>query len=112
MVRRKGQTWTAKSLTFSVRIRRAAERDLAQAQLWYETQQRGLGAEFYAEVSLIIDRLAETPLVYQIIYRDIRRAIVRRFPYLIWYRVLGDIVTVLACTHVRQGPNKLNSRLR
>jgi len=91
-------------------LRRTAELDLAEAQLWYETQQSGLGAEFQFEVSQVIDRLSETPLIYQIIYQDVRRAIVRHFPYLIWYRVLGEVVTVLACTHGRQDPDKALSR--
>jgi plasmid stabilization system protein ParE len=58
-----------------------------------------------------LNRLAETPLIYQVIYRDVRRAIVRRFPYLIWYRVLGAEAAVLACTHGRQDPDKAISRL-
>jgi plasmid stabilization system protein ParE len=98
-------------LSFEVQVRRAAELDVAEAQLWYETQQSGLGAEFHSEVSRVIDRLAETPLIYQAIHRDVRRALVRRFPYLVWYRVLGEVVTVLACTHGSQDPGKIKSRL-
>jgi len=99
-------------LSYEVQIRRAAELDIAEAQLWYETQRSGLGAEFHSEVSRIIDRLAETPLIYQVVYRDIRRSIVQRFPYLIWYRVLGEVVTVLACTHGRKDPGKVISHFR
>lgn len=99
-------------MSFVVHVRRAAELDVAQAQLWYETQRRGLGVEFHSEVSQVIDRLAETPLIYQIVYRDVRRAIVHRFPYLIWYRVLGEEVTIVACTHGRQDPSEVISRLR
>jgi len=64
-------------LSCEVQVRRAAELDIAEAQVWYETQQTGLGAEFRSEVSRIIDRLAATPLIYQVVHRDIRRAIVR-----------------------------------
>ena len=99
-------------MSFDVQVRRAAELDVAEAQLWYEAQRSGLGAEFHSEVSQVIDRLAETPLIYQVVYRDIRRAIVHRFPYLIWYRVVGEVVTVLACTHGRQDPSKAISRFQ
>lgn len=74
-------------MSFAVQIRRSAELEVAEAQLWYETQRSGLGAEFLSEVSQVLDRLAETPQIYQIVYRDVRRAIVYHFPYLIWYRV-------------------------
>jgi plasmid stabilization system protein ParE len=99
-------------LSFDVQVRRAAELDVAEAQLWYEAQRTGLGAEFYSEVSRVIDLLAETPFIYQIVHRDVRRAIVRRFPYLIWYRVLGEVVTVLACAHGKQDPSKAIPRFQ
>jgi toxin ParE1/3/4 len=99
-------------LSFDVQVRRAAELDVAEVQLWYESQRSGLGAEFHSEVSQVIDRLAETPLIYQAMHRDVRRALVRRFPYLIWYRVLGEIVTVLACTHGSQDPARIKTRLK
>jgi toxin ParE1/3/4 len=98
-------------LSYEVQIRRAAELDVAEAQLWYDAQRSGLGAEFHSEVSQVIDRLSETPFVYQIVYRNVRRAIVHRFPYLLWYRVVGELVTVLACTHGRQGPERIKTRL-
>ena len=84
---------------------------MAEAQVWYETQQTGLGGEFRSEISRVIDRLAETPLIYQIVHRDIRRAIVRRFPYLIWYRVAAETVIVLACTYAGRDPDRVKARL-
>lgn len=81
-------------------------------QVWYESQRSGLGEEFQSEVTQVLERLAETPLLYQAVYRDVRRAIVHRFPYLIWYRVLGNVVTVLAGTHCSQDPSKVIPRIR
>ena len=97
-------------MSYEVQIRRAAELDVAEVQLWYEAQRSVLGSEFHSEVSQVIDRLAETPLIYQVAYQGIRRAIVQRFPYLIWYRVLDEVVVVLACTQGRRDPNKTMAR--
>jgi plasmid stabilization system protein ParE len=94
-----------------VQIRRAAEFDLAAAQMWYETQVIGLGTQFHFQVSQVLARLAVTPLIYPMVYRDVRRAVVHRFPYLIWYRVLDKDVMVLACTHGRQDPDIAISHL-
>jgi plasmid stabilization system protein ParE len=99
-------------LSYEVQVRRAAELDIAEAQVWYETQQTGLGGEFRSEVSQVIDRLAASPLIYQIVHREIRRAIVRRFPYLIWYRVAAETVIVLACTYAGRDPDSVKARLR
>lgn len=99
-------------MSYEVQVRRAAELDIAEAQVWYATQQSGLGAEFRSEVSQVIDRLAATPLIYQLVHRDIRRAIVRRFPYLVWYRIAAEAVIVLACTYAGRDPERVKARLR
>jgi plasmid stabilization system protein ParE len=99
-------------LSYEVQVRRAAELDIAEAQVWYETQQSGLGAEFRSEVSRVIDQLAATPLIYQVVHRDIRRAIVRRFPYLVWYRIAAETVIVLACTYAGRDPERVKASLR
>jgi len=99
-------------LSYEVQVRRAAELDIAESQVWYETQQTGLGVEFRSEVSRVIDRLAATPRIYQVVHRDIRRAVVRRFPHLIWYRVAAETVVVLACTYAGRGSERVKARLR
>ena len=97
-------------MSFDVQVRRVAEVDVAEAQLWYETQSTGLGAEFLREVAEVIWRLSETPFIYQVVYRDVRRALVRRFPFIVWYRIRENVVVVLACTHGRQDPDRVKSR--
>ncbi len=99
-------------MSFKVQVRRAAELDVAEAQVWYEKQRAGLGVDFHSRISEILATLNENPLIYPVLYRDVRRAIVHRFPYLIWYRVLGEEVTVLACTHARQNSSRITSRFQ
>ncbi len=99
-------------MSYEVQVRRAAELDIAEAQVWYESQQTGLGAEFRSEISLTLDRLAQTPFIYQLIHRDIRRAMIRRFPYLVWYRATAEKVIVLACTYAGRDSQRVKARLR
>lgn len=90
---------------FTVYVRRAAELDAAEAQLWYEKQQAGLASKFHQELSTVFDRLAKTPLIYPIVHHNIRRAVLHR-PFLVWYRVEGSVVTVLACPTAKLIPAK------
>lgn len=99
-------------MNFNIQVRRAAELDIAEAEIWYENQRLGLGSEFLSEISRIFVVLGQTPLMHPVLHRDVRRAILRRFPYLLWYRVVNNDVTVLACTHVRKNPEKVTRRLR
>ena len=59
----------------------------------------------------MLGRLAETPLVYPVLYRNVRRAVLHRFPCLVWYQVQDSRVTVIACTHGRIDPRKIPARL-
>ena len=99
-------------MSYNVQVRRAAELDIAEAQVWYESQHPRLGTELHSEITQTFAILAETPLIYPVLYRDVRRALIHRFPYLLWYRVHGNDVTVLAVTHARQDPQKVTKRLR
>ncbi len=68
-------------MSYRVVVRRNAELDIVGAMNWYEEQRMGLGSDFYAQFSRTIERLADSPLIYPVVYREVRRAVLHRFPY-------------------------------
>ena len=92
-------------------VRPLAEQDLVEAQTWYEEKRAGLGSEFRAAVDAAFQRLSESPLLYPSVYRQLRRAVLRRFPYLIYFRVDADRVVVVACLHSRRHPRVVRARI-
>jgi len=82
----------------------SADLDIIAGFDWYEKEQTGLGRQFVDEVRSTYDRIAEGPLKYRDMRSGIRRALVRRFPYAVYFAVEGDIVVVLAVLHVHRGP--------
>lgn len=99
-------------MTLPIVLRRAAEIDLAAIEDWYDGQRHGLGIEFREAVDHAIARIAGDPLAYPERYRGTRRILLRRFPYVLWYRALDDFVVVLACVHGKRDPREVRSRLR
>lgn len=99
-------------MTVPVLLRRAAELDLVAIEDWYDTQRQGLGREFREAVDAVIERISDNPLAYQERYRGARRAVLRRFPYVLWYRVVENFVVVLACAHGSRDPRVIRARLR
>ena len=79
---------------------------------WYESQHSGLDEDFLEEFGAVIEILAETPRIYQKLYRGARRVVMHRFPYLVWFAVSGNTVTVVACCHGKINPVTLRNRLR
>jgi plasmid stabilization system protein ParE len=99
-------------LSFDVFVRGAAERDVASAQDWYEAQRSGLGAEFIEEFNDTLARIEQAPFIYPALYRGVRRAVLHRFPFLVWYRIEKSRVTILACTHGKRNPATIRESLR
>jgi plasmid stabilization system protein ParE len=83
----------------------AARFELMDAQNWYEDEMPGLGARFLAEVSALIERMQENPQQFPVVHRNIRRALLRHFPYALMF-VIGqdERLTVLACFHGSRDP--------
>ena len=87
-----------------------ADVDVAATFDWYEKEQAGLGSEFLDELRATYDRLADGPLAYQDLRLGIRRALVRRFPYAVYFAVEGDVIVVLAVLHVSRHPAEWQRR--
>ena len=91
-------------MTISLVIRLEAEQDLNEAYRWYERQFDGLGREFVICIDAALSVLQRTPKISPKIYKDIRRALIRRFPYGIFYILERDKVIVLAFLHTSRDP--------
>jgi plasmid stabilization system protein ParE len=85
-------------------FRRAAHLEYDEAANWYESQRRGLGAEFVHEIERALLKASEVPQSFPRVLADIRRVSVQRFPYSIFFRVRHDRFIVLAVFHVRRDP--------
>jgi plasmid stabilization system protein ParE len=91
-------------------IREEAEQDMADARDWYEAQRIGLAGEFLTAVEDVFARISEFPEMYAAEYRNVRRARVRRFPYIVYYRIATARLEVLAVLHGGRHPQAWRSR--
>jgi plasmid stabilization system protein ParE len=84
---------------------RAAQADLRRAARFYEEETAGLGGDFLAEVARSFSRLEAKPEIGAPMRRSARKLVIRRFPYLIIYRLEEERVLVLAVSHQRRHPD-------
>jgi hypothetical protein len=89
----------------------AAQAEVAEAQAWYEAQAPGLGGRFRAELDGAVQRLAADPLLFPVVFRDVRRARLRRVPYGRFFRIRPTALVVLACSHARRDPQHWQRRV-
>jgi len=84
---------------------------LAEQFDWYEARKEGLGHDFLSEVRSIFRRIEENPLRFAPIYRNARRALVRRFPFIVLYLFEAEKVEVLGVIHARRDPERWQQRV-
>ncbi len=90
---------------------RAASAELIDAQDWYENEVPGLGRRFRAAVDAVIQRISTNPQQVPVIYKNVRRALLRRFPYALMFVIEADeTLTVIACFHGSRDPAQWQKR--
>lgn len=88
-----------------------AEAELIEATQFYERRVLGLGAQFLGTVDLAVGVIQQAPKRWRILEADVRRYLVSRFPYAIYYRALPDEVRILAFKHHSRHPDYWRHRL-
>ena len=82
-------------------VRPLAVEDVASAVMWYEEQCPGLGAEVLDEVIRAIRRAQEAPEQFRIPRPSdgMRRVLIERFPYRVFFSIVGEALHVHAVLH-------------
>lgn len=91
-----------------LRIRPKAEAELSEAYTWYA--ERGLAEKFIEVIETVLHQIQEQPMAYPVVYRDVRRALVRRFRYAIFYVIEPNALVVLAVMHQSRDPARWQGR--
>ncbi|MDB9316035.1 type II toxin-antitoxin system RelE/ParE family toxin [Spirulina sp. CS-785/01] len=91
-------------------FRPEVQEELKEAYDWYENQTLGLGDEFLDCIDEVLNRINERPEAYAIVYRDVRRAVIQRFPYIVYYRIVSSRIVVTAIFHGRRNPKAWQER--
>jgi len=89
----------------------AAEDDLHAAAAWYDAQQPGPDDAFLRSVDACFTRIARSPRSFPADPYDIRTALLRRFPYVVLFRVHEERIDVITLWHGRRDPEARKDRL-
>jgi toxin ParE1/3/4 len=98
-----------------VRLLEEAETESQEAARWYEERQAGLGQQFLDALAHALEIIERQPQAFSRVStndatREVRRCVLQRFPYLIFYEVRAEEVLVLAVAHARRRPNYWQDR--
>lgn len=89
----------------------AAREELLAAEDWYETQSAGLGTAFLDEVEATVSRMVSNAYQFPVVFEDLRRARLHKFPYALFFRLDTDLLTIFACFHGSRDPQRWQQRV-
>ncbi len=91
-------------MSLPVVLRDEAQIEFDEAFDYYEGQRAGLGIDFVVRVQQVFDRISANPLLHAVVLGDVRKAVVTRFPYCVFYRPHADRVEILAVFQTSRDP--------
>lgn len=89
-----------------------AEKDILEAASWYESQQSGLGNRFLDDLENLFSYIELNPYLFPEKYKDVRQAPMKKFPFVVLFRVTKNKIKILSVFNCYQHPLKKKSRLK
>lgn len=99
-------------MTWPVELMPEAEAELEASVNWYEKERAGLGDQFLLAFEAAVDSVRRHPESRAVVALATRRALLRRFPYFIFYVFHDGEVLVTALFHARRNPREWANRVR
>ena len=95
---------------FAIVFTQAARAELIAAQDWYESEASGLGRRFRVAIDALVERMSVNPKQFPPVFKNVRRALLRRFPYSLFFVIEDETLIVIACFHGSRDPAKWQER--
>ena len=87
-----------------------AEQEFNAAIDYYESIHPGLGYDFAFEVQSAIQRAIDFPKAWPVLDGDVRRSLVKRFPYGVLYSEENNGIFILAVMNLHREPGYWETR--
>ena len=88
-----------------------AELEFLLAIDFYEDKESGLGRDFALEINSTVERILTYPDAWPVIEEDIRRSLVKRFPFGVLYSKLEEEIVIVAIMHFNREPGYWKERI-
>jgi plasmid stabilization system protein ParE len=92
-------------MSLPIVLRDEAQAEFDEAFDYYESRKAGLGVTFVARVQDVFDRIGANPQLHAVVLGDVRKAVVARFPFCVYYRADTARVEVIAVFHSARDPS-------
>ena len=105
-----GEGRSAETVSLPVIWSDEAKAEFYKSEQWYAEIGVHLAERFVQAVGDTVRLIEESPFRFPVVYRDRRRAGVKRFPYSLFFQIEADRVLVIACFHGKRNPRRWQRR--
>jgi hypothetical protein len=98
-------------MSLPVQLLHGADADLQQIFNQFEEYREGFGVEFMIAVDAYLARIAVFPEIAPLYFERVRRQVMQRFPFGIFYEPYTSRIVVIAILDLRQDPAGIERRL-
>jgi len=97
-------------MSLPIVFRHIARKEMDETIAWYDSQRAAFGIEFASEIESFLARIANTPEQFSKVRGEVRRAVLRRFPYTIRFLIVSNRIVVRAVFHAKRNTKRLEDR--
>lgn len=98
-------------MPYSLSFLHEVEEDAIAAYLWYEEKSKGLGEDFLRIFYACASEIGRTPNLYQKVYKNFRRCLLKRFPYAVYFLVEQKTIIVCGLFHCARNPYFIQGKI-
>lgn len=96
----------------SIIVRPRAQADIDGALAWYAQRGADLSQRLLDELDVVFERISENPGQFPVVTDPVQRALVRKFPYSVYFVVSGEFAAIIAVIHQSRLPIDWKPRRR
>ena len=95
---------------YSLEISEEAEKDFDNSYEYYFNDSPEIADAFFQRINISLEIIRRSPLAFQKIHKSLRRVIVKKFPFVIYYQVVGHTIRIIAIFHTSRNPKVWTAR--
>jgi len=99
-----------KTKPFNIEVSDEAEIDFDKSYEYYYKDNPKVADTFFKKINIGFENIKQNPNFYPIAYKDVRKYVVKKFPFVIYYRIIDSLIQVIAIFHTSRNPEIWNER--
>lgn len=100
-----------KEKPYSIEISEEAENDFDNSYAYYNDESPNVANKFFQFINDSLENIIKSPLSFQKIHKDLRKFTVKKFPFVIYYQVVGYTIKIIAIFHTSRNPKIWSERI-